>query len=557
MREVFLDELPRDRRCRVDWKNSVGYKVKFIYDDVNGEVEIVGYDIKTRCLTIKYNRNTMDILPSNFKKCQLGNILGKITNDFKVEIGTNFKDSKRDITIIDREIREVKRKDKKCKKGYTIAKQKWYKYHCNKGDNNEDWIIEHSLLGGCGCNVCSGDKVTEYNCMWNTDRELCVMLGIPKEVAETVTRCSSRSITFNCKCGNPVTVMVSNIIKHKSIGCKKCSDGISYPNKFIHEFCNQLLQQKQIKYFETEYTIEDKKYDIYIILNNNKTLIIENHGVQHGEFIYNGNLLLVKNTNRFKINENNRDDIKNDIYKCRLAYNNNINNYIQLDCSVSDVGYIKNSAENSWLSKMFDLTNIDWLKCHEYALKNIVKEVCDYWHKHVEVNNENITTKSLSKIFNCSCTTIISYLHKGYDLGWCNYNPNQETINKIKDVCNYWKEHREINNEYITTKNLVDIFNLNRSTITKYLKQGTEFGWCYYNPKEESKTRGKSSGNSTLIYDLNMNYIGYGESASWIQEHSIEKFGVYLDSRRISEVATSKKSSYKGFIFKYEKDVDK
>ena len=192
----------------------------------------------------------------------------------------------------------------------------------------------------------------------------------------------------------------------------------------MYEFCNQLLQQKQIKSFETEYRIKDKKYDIYIILNNDKTLIIENHGEQHGRFITEGELLFIKKGKGFK--KSNRNDIKEDIYKCRLAYESGIDNYIQLDCNKSDIEYIKNSILNSKLIKYIDFRSVNWDKCEKYALNNIVYEVCDYWHKHKEVNKEDIATTNLSEVFCCSKATIIKYLKKGIKFGWCNYNPKEE-----------------------------------------------------------------------------------------------------------------------------------
>ena len=48
-----------------------------------------------------------------------------------INVGDSFKEEKRDITIIERKIRRVKRTDNKTKKEY-IANEKWYKYHCNK-----------------------------------------------------------------------------------------------------------------------------------------------------------------------------------------------------------------------------------------------------------------------------------------------------------------------------------------------------------------------------------------------------------------------------------------
>ena len=81
---------------------------------------------------------------------------------------------------------------------------------------------------------------------------------------------------------------------------------------------------------------------------------------------------------------------------------------------------------------MFDLSNIDWDKCDEYALKNIVKEVCDYWKQHREINNKDITTTYLSNRFNRSSKTIIIYLKKGTKFGWCNYDPKEEKKKSVK-----------------------------------------------------------------------------------------------------------------------------
>ena len=54
MRKVFLDELPKIKGSKknISWLNSIGCKVPFIYDDIQGFVEIVGY--KTPHVLIKY-----------------------------------------------------------------------------------------------------------------------------------------------------------------------------------------------------------------------------------------------------------------------------------------------------------------------------------------------------------------------------------------------------------------------------------------------------------------------------------------------------------------------
>ena len=54
MRKVFLDELPRKNK-NINWKQSVGYVVKFIYDDIEGGVEIIDLTRENRksMLTLK------------------------------------------------------------------------------------------------------------------------------------------------------------------------------------------------------------------------------------------------------------------------------------------------------------------------------------------------------------------------------------------------------------------------------------------------------------------------------------------------------------------------
>ena len=36
MRKVYLDNLPRMNNKTISWKNSVGFKIKFEYDDIVG-----------------------------------------------------------------------------------------------------------------------------------------------------------------------------------------------------------------------------------------------------------------------------------------------------------------------------------------------------------------------------------------------------------------------------------------------------------------------------------------------------------------------------------------
>ena len=189
VRKVFLDDLPRKEgigalkgKTVIDWKNSVGCKVRFIYDDIEGEIEILNYGLKIGYITIGYKNKIIDIRPADFSKGKLGSLLKKYTKDFKIEIGQIFKDDKRDIVIIDRKYsREQCNPDKQDRVYY--ANKKLYKYKCNKcgfdcgecykqGKHlNEYWIPENTILKGHGCPVCSTPSMIvapSINSIYNT-----------------------------------------------------------------------------------------------------------------------------------------------------------------------------------------------------------------------------------------------------------------------------------------------------------------------------------------------------------------------------------------------------
>lgn len=402
MKKVFLDELPKwesgkNKGC-INWKESIGYKIHFIYDDIEDEVEIIGCE--SQDIIIKYKNKTKHIKAYNFSKCKIGEL---------------FKES-----------------------------------------------------------------------MWITHRELCEQLGIPKEVAKSTTYGSHKPITINCKCGNVVKVSPCNVVKNKSIGCKKCGDGISYPNKIIYSSLEQSYE-----FFETEYSpeyLKGKRNDFY--LPSYKIVIEADGGLGHKD-----GRIHSKSTKTLD------ESIEVDKWKEEQNLKHGVKT-IRINCFMSELDYIKNNILNSELTDYIDFSNVNWNKCEEFALKSMIYETCNYWYEHREVNKEDITTNDLASIFKLSKTTIRNYLKKGNNLGWCNYNANEE------------KRRNGIKN-------------------------------------------GKNNGNIILIYTLNNKYISTGESITWIEQHSVEKFGTYLDAHIISDVCKGKRSSYKGFIFKYAKYIDK
>lgn len=409
MRKVFLDDLPKSKGFGVnskkeiiDWKNSVGYKVKFIYDDIEGEVEILDYNNKQLLITDMKGK-FFNIKINGFKDCKFGNFLGLCTSEFKFEIGQTLKDENRDLILVDREYRVTKNGDNR----------KWYKYTCNVCSWTEGWIEEWHLRLGKGCSCCNGKTVVEHiNSIWARTPWM-IDLGVSIEDSKNNLPSSNKKIEVICpNCNKEKSITPNSINQNKTIHCS-CSKTNSYPERVV----TQLLVGLNIK-FKSQLTCKDfewcegYRYDFYI---PSLDMIIEVHGKQHYE-----------NVSMYDFGDiQRRDKIKMDIAK---KY---IKNYIVIDCRKSNISFIKSSIINSELTKFIDLSDINWEEIDWNVLMlNQKKEICDYWNNKKEWEG----VKDLAKIFNCSNSKILECLHKGTELGWCNYDGNLERIKNHSEL---------------------------------------------------------------------------------------------------------------------------
>ena len=106
MKKVFLNNLPKKKygdKLVIDWKNSVGYKVHFIYEDIDGYIEILDYiDYK---LIIKYNNKELKIFTSSFINANIGKILnnkiyiGQTKHSFKERYKNNLRKNTHNIEL--------------------------------------------------------------------------------------------------------------------------------------------------------------------------------------------------------------------------------------------------------------------------------------------------------------------------------------------------------------------------------------------------------------------------------------------------------------------------
>lgn len=227
------------------------------------------------------------------------------------------------------------------------------------------------------------------------------------EVAKNILANDNHKIKFVCPlCGNKV-YRSPNYVHKYGFNCPVCSDGISYPNKFAYELLNQLSNVYHFDSLEHEYCptwAGRYRYDNYFEYNGS-SYILEMDGGFHKNNIH--------TKSDYTLEDRKRIDKEKDL----LAINHDIK-IIRIDCDPSTFDTIKTNILKSDLNNIFDLNIVNFNKCNEFAMKNIIKEVCEYYN-----DNQTMNLLEISKHFNLHKVTIRKYLKNGAKLGWCKYNP--------------------------------------------------------------------------------------------------------------------------------------
>ena len=180
---------------------------------------------------------------------------------WKYEIGENICNQYNDITILDRElrIRTINCKGKKINEN-----RKYYQYLCHKCGYDKSWKEESKIVNR-GCPVCRGYlAIEEINTIGDKRPDLLVYFQ-NKEDAYKYTTGSHSHLNLTCPtCGTPKET-TPHILCRQGFFCDKCSDGVSYPEKFMMSFLEQAKIDFQYQLSKKHFEWCDKyKYDFYI-----------------------------------------------------------------------------------------------------------------------------------------------------------------------------------------------------------------------------------------------------------------------------------------------------
>ena len=263
-----------------------------------------------------------------------------------------------------------------------------------------------------------------------------------KSIPYTHTVQSNYKVDWICpNCGAEIrNRSISNFYNYGKVICPNCSDGISYPERFIANLLNKC--DVNFKFHHCFEWSNRRFYDFYIPSFN---MIIETHGKQHY-------------TNTWSSYVDSKTSISiqdNDKYKEKLAKENGILNYIVLDCSQSDCDYIRNSIMSSILPDFINFDNIDWENIGKKSLTSVFIQV-------INCIKDGLTKQELMEKFKLSDYTIYRYVKRAKNIGMLK---NDFSFSRKKATCSKQKKKRKIlptkdKGNNLLTKREVDVCSL-------------------------------------------------------------------------------------------------
>jgi hypothetical protein len=250
---------------------------------------------------------------------------------------------------------------------------------------------------------------------------------------------SKKRAYFRCPSCDSKLLKTVSVVRQKGLYCDFCDDGLKIPEKFTVALLKQLdVNFEREKIFEWS---DKKRYDFYIV---DKNMIIETHGEQHygTGFEHRGGRSL-------------EEEQANDKLKYDNAMKNGIENYIVIDCRVSELEYLKNSFLNSELVNFYDLTYLDWEACYESACRQLTHVAWRLWNDGIKQLSE------IAKIINVNQEVVRRFLKQGVSVGKCDYDVEKERsaspVVQLSLTGEFIKEHELITKAIeelgITSKN--------------------------------------------------------------------------------------------------------
>lgn len=345
-----------------------------------------------------------------------------------------------------------------------------FQHNMSDGTSHTFTSTVNALFSGEKCGVCKGTQVyVGYNDFNTKCPELSQYLA-NHEDGYKFTEWSGEYVDWMCpQCGHIIHKRIRDVHRD-GICCPKCSDGISYPNKFMY---NCLLQIKDsLDFLDREYRPEwcvfpfrdvtkTGIYDIYFGIDGKEYFCELDGAWGHGKKI-------CKNLTR-------EESIYIDNQKDKLAQEHNVH-MIRIDCDYNRDNRYEYIKKNILLSELMDilpLELIDFDKANTESQNSLLIKACNLW-------NLEYTTQQIAKEIGVNGSTVTNYLKTGKKIGICpTYSAKESSYrsNSNEVIClNTRKSFRSI----VDGANEYGLF---ASDVSKCCRRASTYGGIYNGEK--------------------------------------------------------------------------
>ena len=280
------------------------------------------------------------------------------------------------------------------------------KYNVELAIDNETirYVLSGDEIGSCKFGGALIKPIAE------TNPEL-IRYFVNQSDAYKYTRGSGKKVAMRCLfCGAIKPQVIQTLAKY-GFACPVCSDGISWPNKFMFAVLKQLnisfMREVTCATPGFEWIPSHYRYDFFVY-NNNRSVLVEMDG--HFHFI-----------DGFKPREKSQsiDAMKDNLAKRRGL------EVIRINCQYDKVDnryqYICTNIMNSLLAKVLDLSNVNWEEARNTAnMSNSMYEAAKYW-------NDGMAVTAIARKMQIGVTTVSHKLKIASEMGLCDY-----TVEKSK-----------------------------------------------------------------------------------------------------------------------------
>lgn len=299
-----------------------------------------------------------------------------------------------------------------------------------KCGHEPNYLTPNSYLRGTMCPICSNKKIQPYvNDCYTLRPDLIDYFINPKD-AIGVSVSDKKQRYFICPYCKTIKKDTIANISYFGFSCPSCSDGISYPNKFMYNLlsslCVEFEREKHFDwctYIDKNGDIRDGYYDFYI---PSKRLFIEMDGALHYRDGFN----------------NSHNDVQAiDEQKDFVAISNGYN-IIRVNCNYRSgedrFHHVKTNVLLQ-LGHIFDFSYIDWKTINNNASSSLKIEVINIWNE-----NSEFTVTDIANKFKITYQSVIKYLKQGHLEGLCDYSESKRKERKTKKVHNKFNRYVKV-----------------------------------------------------------------------------------------------------------------